>query len=541
MDSQISSTANSPIAAYLGHLAAYCLAFKPASLAQLQSDLAQTNWDEPQTALNFNNFAVMALIEAEQADSVDLRAMGLEMALDALSQGVELQPSHPLCIAHLALVRNLIGESDNAIQTAFPALLSLVQYAYSTPDHEAEKLPLGLVYLPLTIARNQQANQESIQQILSAENGAMQALRLLSEVLDQAQLVFYNASGRRFLQLAAQLLPNSVTVNLKLGMAQLMQQQWEGLLNLQQARALAPAFAPVVQALYLAYRELQPAVAAYWLQYGRDCRLETAATEQLAWQWTSLESESRFTYLPFQDLLMAVDPSLKSIVTSVLLAEGDWFEAEMEFWRTQLQPGMTVIDVGANVGVYTFSAAQQVGSEGRVFAVEPFSGCVNCLRETQRLNQLDWVTVCAGAASDQHSTARLSLQASSELNEVVVGESSLEDGDGNYEEINCFPLDSLLESAGIMQVDWLKIDAEGHEMQVLLGSEKILSQFAPGILYENIAGSSGSNTPVAEYLQAKGYRLFYYQPYLQNLVPVKSIAALAGNLNVIALLESKVG
>ncbi|NJR66352.1 MAG: hypothetical protein HC772_15175, partial [Leptolyngbyaceae cyanobacterium CRU_2_3] len=58
---------------------------------------------------------------------------------------------------------------------------------------------------------------------------------------------------------------------------------------------------------------------------------------------------------------------------------------------------------------------------------------------------------------------------------------------------------------------------------------------APAILYENIAGASGSNTPVAELLQAKGYQLFRYQPFLQNLIPIASIEQLRGNLNIIAL------
>jgi FkbM family methyltransferase len=525
------TSASSPISTYLQYLKLHCPTFEPASLVKLQADLNQTQWDNPQTALDFNNLAVITLIEAEQAESGELRTMGLEMALEALTQAAEMQPSHPLAVAHLALVHSLLGESEAAIQTAFPVLLNLLQYAYAAPA----VLPLGLVYLPLTPARNQQTCREAIQQILSADTGAMQALRLLVEVLNQAQLVFYNPSGKRFLQLSAQLVPDSVMVNLKLGLAHLMQQQWEGLLNLQQARAMAPEFAPVVQALYLAYRQLQPEVSTYWLQYGRDCALSDAP-DASAWQWTRLEPDSRFTYLPFQSLLMAVDPSLNSIVTSVLLAEGDWFEAEMEFWRTQLQPGMTVIDVGANVGVYTFSAAQQVGATGRVLAIEPFSGCVNCLEETRRLNHLDWVKVCAGAASDREGSAKLSLQASSELNEVIMGESA---GAGEFEEVRCFSLDSLIESENLERIDWLKIDAEGHEMQVLAGSEQILTRFAPSILYENIAGAGASNTPVAEYLQAQGYRLFRYQPYLQNLIPIESVAELQGNLNVIALPRSR--
>jgi FkbM family methyltransferase len=375
------------------------------------------------------------------------------------------------------------------------------------------------------------ANQELIYHLLHAEEGYIQALRLTAEVLSQINLMPYNLGGLRFLQLAAQAIPDAASLHLKLGLANLQGQQWEGLLYLQQARALAPSFAPIIQALYLAYRTLEPEVAAYWLQYGQDCAQD--APHDPAWAWTQLPLESPFTYVPFDQLLLAVDPSLDSIVTSVLLGEGDWFETEMEFWRRQLQPGMTVIDVGANVGVYSFSGAQRVGPTGKVLAVEPFSGCVCCLQETRRLNQFDWVKICEGAASDRHGIAHLALQAASELNEIVSDATA--QSDQEVEEILCFPLDSLIEQEGLTRVDWLKIDAEGHEMQVLAGSEQLLTKFAPGILYENISALQKSNTDVAEYLLSKGYKLFRYQPFLGNLIPLESLDQLKNNLNIIAL------
>ena len=81
----------------------------------------------------------------------------------------------------------------------------------------------------------------------------------------------------------------------------------------------------------------------------------------------------------------------------------------------------------------------------------------------------------------------------------------------------------------------LKIDAEGHEIQVLEGANRLLADFKPGIIYENIAGSQGDNFPVAQFLTDKGYNLFRYRPYLQELIPLDSIDDLQGNLNIIAL------
>jgi FkbM family methyltransferase len=313
----------------------------------------------------------------------------------------------------------------------------------------------------------------------------------------------------------------------------------EGILYLHQARKLVPDSAPILQALYLAYRNLnQIEVADYWQKVSRQFYQSNSLTPE--WSWTQLPASSSFTYVPFEsNIILAVEPSLRSIATSVLISEQDWFEKEMEFWRNSIKPGMTVIDVGANIGVYTFSAAVKVGSEGRVLAIEPFSVCVNSLQETCRINQFSWVNVCAGAASDRNGNIKLLLHSANELNQVV-SDDAAEQMDGcTFQEAKSFTLDSLIEQENITQVDFLKLDAEGHEMAVLLGSEKLITEFAPVILYENIAGSQGSNIEVAEYLQKIGYELYHYQPYTNKLITVNSDIDFQEQLNFIALTPEK--
>src|SRR5262245_21133225 len=68
---------------------------------------------------------------------------------------------------------------------------------------------------------------------------------------------------------------------------------------------------------------------------------------------------------------LAVPAALSSITTYVLLEQETWFEKEMDFLRHWLKPGMTVIDLGANVGVYSLPMAKLVGATGQVFAYEP--------------------------------------------------------------------------------------------------------------------------------------------------------------------------
>lgn len=519
-----------PSQRYWQYLQSACPSIVPEALPRIHAALEATQWDEPQSPLDWNNYGVIALLEAEDATDRDLRRLYIEAAIAAFENGID---THPLCAAHLALTYSLIGEVDRAGDVATTAFVRILHPLYA----KAVTAPVGLVYLPGASQTVAEEPVEALAPIVPLDNGLQQALFLLSTLLGQQLLpVFYNQGGLRLLNLATQILPPSAGNDLTLGIANLVNGFWEGLFYLHRAEQLTPNVANVLQALYLAYRDLDyTTTATYWLETARARRPAIAAKR--SWQWTDEVIDPAFTCIPFKDSLLTVKPSLASITTGVLLAKGDWFEAEMEFWRHQIQPGMTVIDVGANVGVYTVSAAQKVGSQGRVLAIEPFSDCVRYLQETCRVNQFSWVKVIAGAASDRTHTARLALQSASELNQLVPDD-AIADGE-NVESVACFTLDELVRQEAMTQVDFLKIDAEGHEIQVLTGSEHLLTKLMPTILYENIAGVDQANTSIAVFLQAKGYQLFRYQPYLQTLIPVDKLDDLKMSLNVIAMHSSK--
>ncbi len=497
-------------------------------LSSVKAIFESTNWDNPETSLDWSNLAVIDLIEAEQAEDLETRTKLIQIAMQKLERGYSLDQS-PHCAAHYGLIQSMLGDNSKAVQLAFNTALTILQPAY-------ESIAVGLIYFPLSVR-----DSLEFELSLNAGNGYDQSLILLAEALMRSQFAFYNSSGIRFLRLTNQLFSGSPTVCLMLGVAELMDSQAEGIVHLHHARNFASDYAPILQALYLGYRGIDHLnTAEYWLEAAKNiCQEQNSDAAE--WQWTKLAVDSAITYVVFDhDLVLAVEPNFRSIVTGVLIAQGDWFEREIEFWRNGIQSGMTVIDVGANAGVYTFSAAKRVGSTGLVLAIEPFSQCVGYLNETCRINQLDWVKVCAGAASDRNGKAKLSLSSASELNELISEEEGQTRDASSFEEVECFTLDSLIEKYGVSRVDFLKIDAEGHELQVLKGCDRLLTEFAPIILYENIAGSQGSNLPVADYLRSIGYQLFRYQPYLQKLIPVDVNADIQGSLNIIALPQKSI-
>jgi tetratricopeptide (TPR) repeat protein len=361
------NSTSTPGQSYLQYIHKFLPSVSANTLERINIILANTSWDDPQSSADWNNIAIVAMTEAEECDdNLVMRSIYLEMAIEALNNGLEID-NNPICATHLAVIYSMIGEVKSVSNIVGKTFIYTLQSAYTLLEEDNYNY---LFFIFLQNKNNCTHDQKIIEHILTGYNFYKIAIFLLSQVLLQTQPFFFNSENIRFLYLAAQLQPNLVNLGLKLGISNLMIGHiHEGMLFLHQTRNLLPTSAPILQSLYLAYRDLnQIELANSWQETAR--KIAQVNPSSLEWQWAQLPDNSPFTYLPFaDDLIMAVEPSFHSIVTSALITEEDWFEKEMEFWRNNLKPGMTVIDVGANTGVYTFSAAIKVRNKGRVFAV----------------------------------------------------------------------------------------------------------------------------------------------------------------------------
>ncbi|MGQ9866333.1 MAG: FkbM family methyltransferase [Pseudanabaenaceae cyanobacterium] len=469
--------------------------------------LADTDWEHPRSALDWHHRAVAHLLMAEGTQDVAVRQECWGQAQAAWRQADALG-GHPLCWAHALLWRRRQGEKVEA------AVLASIA-AWCQPLYSQSPLPLGLVVLP--------RGWDVPDCFYGARSGWEQALRVLA--VSYGHQVGFTSHFYRPIKALHTVFPEDVALNRKMGLMVVGNGQPEGVAYLHRAQQREPDSLPLALALTLAYEHSgNPAAAAFW----RDRYAE------LLGQAGGPALAPKTVWFPYDGLWLAIEPRLTSIVTSILLAEGDWFEGELEFWRNFLQPGMTAIDVGANAGVYAFSAARR---GVRVLAIEPFAGCVDLLHQTKATNGFAAVEIVAAAASDRPGTLSLIVGESSELNKVRPAGQDLT----AHQQVMTVPaiaLDDLLERFDLQQVDILKLDAEGHELAVLTGAQELLRRFRPVILYENLAGAQGSNLPVADWLRAQGYSRFGYRPYRQQWVPIATDADLDGWLNVVALPES---
>ncbi len=219
---------------------------------------------------------------------------------------------------------------------------------------------------------------------------------------------------------------------------------------------------------------------------------------------------------------VVVPDSLDQITPYVLQEQGDWFEDEIKFLRRLVQQGQTVVDIGANLGVYALSLARRVGPTGQVWAFEPSAATANLLQASIAANGTSWLQLQRQALSDHTGTAWLQTPGQSELN-------SLGPKQGPGEEVPLTTLDACLQKFGWQSVDLLKIDAEGEEERILAGGQRFFAELSPLVMFELKAGDD-LHLELVERFQALGYSCFRLVPGLDALMPFDPVAGVDGFL-----------
>lgn len=213
------------------------------------------------------------------------------------------------------------------------------------------------------------------------------------------------------------------------------------------------------------------------------------------------------------DVLVTV-PDAPCLMTNFVLREQhDWFEDEIRFIRTFIKPGMQVIDIGANYGAYALSMAKLAGDTGKVWAFEPTENTAACLRASIRENSFSNIELIQAGLSDRLGQARLYTSPNSELNslskEAVSG--------GQYETIRLLTLDHCLQQYGWQDIDFIKLDAEGEELNILKKGKQTLGTLSPLVMFELKHGKQ-VNLPLINRFNEMGYSTYRLVPGLNTLV-----------------------
>lgn len=175
-----------------------------------------------------------------------------------------------------------------------------------------------------------------------------------------------------------------------------------------------------------------------------------------------------------------------------------------------------VIDVGAHIGPYTLKASKHVGLNGKVVAIEADPANFDILNLNIQLNKLINVVALNYAAYSKEDKIKLFLLSRGEEYSYTKYNTVMTDRAHNekkFVEVKANTLDYLLQANGIKheQVNWIKIDVEGAEYDVLKGAKNILSKSKNISLLIEIHNLSTDNTtlyePIKEFLNSYNFNI----------------------------------
>lgn len=166
------------------------------------------------------------------------------------------------------------------------------------------------------------------------------------------------------------------------------------------------------------------------------------------------------------------------------LMYGEFEPEEMSFVQRLLRPGMTALDMGAHHGLYTLLLSKKVGASGRVIAFEPSPREYRRLEKHLRFNRCSNVHVERSAAGSEAGEADLYLSDGFHDWYNSLRPPALPDSAGVVR-VRVRGIDDVLAEQGVSTVDFIKLDVEGGELEVLHGAARLLhGESRPAILAE---------------------------------------------------------
>jgi FkbM family methyltransferase len=177
-----------------------------------------------------------------------------------------------------------------------------------------------------------------------------------------------------------------------------------------------------------------------------------------------------------------IELQYREVIGLSTLLFGTFEKPELSFITAHVPVKSTVIDIGANVGVFTVTLSSAVGSEGKVMAFEPVATNVNRLKNNLAMNNMKNVEIFPLALGNREGLVDMYLPF--DMAYASTGEVFDKQKMCHTITVPMSRLDQIWHQAGKPSVSAMKLDTEGSELEVLQGAIELLSSCRPLLLVE---------------------------------------------------------
>ena len=222
----------------------------------------------------------------------------------------------------------------------------------------------------------------------------------------------------------------------------------------------------------------------------------------------------RFLLRNIHDYRMYLDVQDPGLSRSLLLFGTREVDHKVMLERI-VRPGMTIFDIGGNIGYYPLMELTLLKGTGKMVIAEPSPSNVSLLRRNLELNGYSHVPVLDAAVSDQRGHRSFHLSEQSNLGTFHPLGGGSETLTGKTVEVQTLTVPLLAERFG--KPDLLRMDVEGHEVEILNGMVDDIRQgkYAPTVIFEPHLSRYTADHDMAATLRAM-FSLGYHVPMLSS-------------------------
>lgn len=183
-----------------------------------------------------------------------------------------------------------------------------------------------------------------------------------------------------------------------------------------------------------------------------------------------------------------------------------------KFLKLALRSGNTAIDVGAHVGLTAIPISKIVGKNGKVFLFEPFKQNLKSLYRVIKYNNCKNIKVIDKSVNSVEKFFYEVQSVKTGLTQLKFINSELKYENSSFQYNKSIKLDNFLTSEKISNLHFIKIDVDGPDFEVLIGTKNIIKKFKPSISIEISQGWKNFDRNFNDLLffsEENDYKIFY--------------------------------